>query len=286
MLARRFAYLRPVAVAAVTAAVVMVVRVPPADARPPVIDIPTLSLGDTDHDGFGSELARPRSAVCERLVALSDRLGETYAGYRLRTSLLAQNCPLTSGRRIGHVWSWPWQALLATPVVTAAIATAPASETDDFLPPRVRHESGAWQIRCGRAGPRERCALTRGGATGAALHAHFIIDRIAGKSSVVFRLLAPPMPEKTAAARIDLARQQPLRVAVAACSPRGCLAEASPAVSARLLDALWDGTPLSVWFEGGTEPPPTTARARIIAADGFRDAFRHLLQLDRDDRHR
>lgn len=286
MLARRYVNLRPVAVAAVAAAAVIAIRVPPADARPPDVAAPMLSLGDKDSDSLGSELARPRSAVCERLVALSARLGETYAGYRLRTSLLAQNCPLTSGRRIGQFWSWPWQALLATPVVTAAIAPAPASETDDFLPPRVRFESGAWQIRCGRAGPRERCALTRGAATGTSLHAHFVIDHIAGKSAVVFRLLAPAAPEKTTAVRIDLARQHSVRVAVAACSPRGCLAEASPAISARLLDALWDGTPLSLWLEGGPETASTTARARTIAADGFRDAFRHLQQLERDDRHR
>lgn len=251
-----------------------------AEARSvnPVYRAPIIPGGD--HFSLGIANPPMASTVCERIGALADRLGETYAGHRMRAALVEQKCPLTHAASAGKVWDWPWRAFDSTAVASATEDIVVGN--DELLPPELRRETGAWQIRCGQAATRERCALTRReGDQTTRMVAHFIVDRVAGKSAVLFRLFTPRPFGTPSAAVIELP-EGPVRIPFATCSLRGCILEASPAQSSIILGRLWDNRRLEVRFDAASKAEASSAGE--LVAIGFRDGFKELLRLDREDR--
>jgi invasion protein IalB len=119
---------------------------------------PPMRLGVTDAAPRRTDLARLQTPQnnCRKWRRIAERLGETFAGLRLRQSVVDRAClfaatelaSVTGGTNgadtsFDHLWAWPW--------ADGAI--------DPSLPPRLHTTHGDWHIRCGQAGRRERCAL-------------------------------------------------------------------------------------------------------------------------------
>jgi invasion protein IalB len=114
-----------------------------------------MRLGVTDPAPRRPELARQQTpqSNCKKWRRIAERLGETYAGLRLRQAVVDRAClfadielasaPAAAESGSDRVWAWPW--------ADGAI--------DPSLPPRLHANYGDWSIRCGLAGRRERCAL-------------------------------------------------------------------------------------------------------------------------------
>lgn len=81
---------------------------------------------------------------CRRWKTVAGKLGETYAGQRLRETVVARACALSGNEtQDDEPWQWPWRD-----------GTIRAE-----LPPRLHGSIGEWVIRCGKAGRRQRCAM-------------------------------------------------------------------------------------------------------------------------------
>lgn len=210
---------------------------------------------------------RSQSESCRRWRVIASRLGETYAGHRLRETVVARTCALTgldSGE--DELWQWPWRH--------GDIRAEP--------PPRLHGSIGAWVIRCGKAGKRHRCAMLHdmaaafGNPTRAV--AHFVIDTIGGRESVVMRVQVPGA---------DLSRDR-LEITVGAkrtsktflvCGKPGCLMEADVRLSSDAANLLWDGAPISATLlrDGRMET------SWFISGLGFRGALNELARLRREE---
>jgi invasion protein IalB len=234
----------------------------------------------------GVSAPEPRGEIhgCGKWRALARRLGETYAGMRLRRAVVERACAFSDdGGEAETVWSWPWRD----------------GGMDPAPPPRLHATFGAWTIRCGAAGRRERCALMHAPATGpvpadgapvdlAAVATHFVIDTIAGEQRVLWRVqlhggmardyVLPPLRERSAAVTFRLGARS-FGEAFDWCGPAGCVMEAGPRASADLATRLWDGQPVHLLVE----PPGRSARTVEIPALGFRAALGELGRLKRQE---
>ncbi|MEQ1612354.1 MAG: hypothetical protein ABL904_06345 [Hyphomicrobiaceae bacterium] len=224
---------------------------------------------------------------CGKWRRIADRLGETYAGIRLRKSVVARTCAFADQAAAEEtVWAWPWAA----------------TEIDGELPPRLHQEHQAWTIRCGQAGRRERCALIHEMAAniqpgnGAADHSriisHFVIDEIGGKERVLWRVFAERteahwfepggrMTSLGPAANVVRARAGAIMVRKTFddCGRRGCQMEAEVGVGARIASRLWDGGNIKI----DLRPAPGIVFNQIIPAAGFRRGLIELSRLKRQE---
>jgi hypothetical protein len=172
---------------------VMVLYPGPANAASPAVPTNATRLdggaGSVAAGSIGSlrlhdlpPLGQRRSARCRRWQDVAASLGETFAGYALRTSLRRTQCALASQEVVEpEFWDWPWR----TPSRIS-------------VPPHAHRDFDAWAIRCGGGAMRHRCALLlRDPATSSVAHemsaamvtAHFVIDRVAGREVLLWRLI-------------------------------------------------------------------------------------------------
>lgn len=260
---------------------------PSAFTAPPA---PMMRLGGRERararedDGLGTERRAPRD--CRKLKALAGQLGETFAGHRLRSTLLDRSCGLHQVEtHSDDVWSWPWRS--------------PAA---DDLPPTSAGRFGAWEVRCGNAGRRQRCALVHVlGADGdpnqglVRVSTHFIMDALAGRESVVWRVVvaAGTRPERGSASprggtgESDAAARAvtfvhgdgEVRVAFAMCRDGACIMEASPRHASDVVGRLADGSPIEIKLTGESGERTSI----ILPATGFRSGFNALGRLRREE---
>lgn len=208
--------------------------------------------------------ARIAERPCAQWHRLVSRLGETFAGYRLRQSITAGVCEMAS--RGPRHWSWPWSV------------DDPAAE----LPPRIAARHADWEIRCSDGpGPGRCAAVLDPGAGRDRWHTHFVVDTVAGRDTVLWRLFihnrgSPSQP---------MASGQRLRfghrvMAATACTPAGCFIEMpvthSEAAALRL--AAGEALQVSVQTAGGEQ-------SFTLSAPGFRLALDRLLHPGGTERH-
>jgi invasion protein IalB len=278
-----------------------------------------MRLGVTDAAPRRGELARQQTPQnnCRKWRRIAERLGETFAGIRLRQSVVDRAClfaatelaSITGGiggaeTSFDHLWSWPW--------ADGAI--------DPALPPRLHATHGDWSIRCGQAGRRERCALiletvahradaaTGRASFGAEANApaavsqaanvvtHFVIDTIGGYSHVVWRVFVERgdaswfarTVDPADAASADLSRNDLVRFSSGSitgakrfdgCSSAGCLMEADMTTSSRLATQLWEGNSGEI----SIAPAVGIAMTAKISAYGLRTGLAELARLKRSE---
>lgn len=224
--------------------------------------------------------ARPLSN-CKRWWAAASRLGETYAGHLLRQTVIRRECRFLEADRAEETWDWPWASLSGGRV----------------LPPRLHAALGEWEIRCGAAGTRRRCALLHKSPMGAdqvldlpdqAIVTHFVIDAVGGRESLLWRMFVPQASDTLAPAppkrhsngavryRLDEAeRTEPFP----ACTATGCLMEANIRHAADVATRLWDGQPLHLHIRLRSDPPLDLT----LPAAGFRAGLKELVRLRREE---
>lgn len=221
----------------------------------------------------------PRRSTCDRLKSLVGKLGETFAGYRLRQSWSVRVCAMTHHAFDDGIWSWPWGATVP------ALSVESSDGLAHTLPPRLHRTIGAWDIRCGRVGTRQRCALIRAdvlrgadGADGGRVVSHFVIDAVAGREIVLWRVFV----EQALTGGDALSLLLPGRVVrepFDQCMSSGCLMEAEVAVSADVATQLWQGQ--GIEFRVAM---PSGAAVVILPPLGFREGLGELTRLRREDR--
>ena len=236
------------------------------------------------------ETARPAKAArrqtagneCRKWRSLASRLGETYAGVRLRRTMVERACAFAEPDAVEEaVWSWPWRD---------------GGEIDPALPPKLHLRSGAWTIRCGLAGRRERCAaiyetkVAVAGPSGSEIvpvTTHFVIDTIVGEQRVLWRVLGPWSVDWKAAGRepglrpASLVRvglgPTPREAPYASCTSAGCLMEANVRLSAEVATHLWEGRTPTI----AMTPRPDVLLELTLPARGFRAALGELSRMKR-----
>lgn len=226
-----------------------------------------------------------QALMCLRWRRVADRLGETFAGERLRRTVVAEACArsgLNETRRPG--WTWPWRA----------------GGLDPALPPHLHGRYGDWSIRCGGNGHGERCALINeasvnieplhGGATRIGLVSHVVIDAVGGEERLLWRVfverpeaswfaIAPsavPTPGHSAAVRLDLGGDV-VEKAFDACSATGCMMESGLAAGSRIAARLGQGHPIGI----AVATIPGLVLRQSMPAAGFREGLRELTNLKR-----
>lgn len=229
-------------------------------------------------------VTRPKAASdCRRWRRFAATLGETYAGAKIRNTVVQRACTFAEPDKLpdAGIWAWPWRN----------------GEIDPTLPPRVHMRSGAWTIRCGMAGPRERCALIHearvhvGGPDSTEtvpVTTHFVIDNIVGEQRVLWRVLGPwsldwrvhrrepgARPASQVEVRLGAQRRD---VPFANCGQVGCLMEANVIVSAEAATYLWEGHSIGIKLA----PRPDQTIELGLPARGFRAA---LVELGRLKQH-
>lgn len=220
------------------------------------------------------DLGRRSGATCQRWRRLAARLGETYAGHQLRAAVAARQCAFAEDRGDEDVWGWPWRH--------------PDVRAD--LPPLRHGRYGAWEIRC-EAGRRRRCALALETvmadsldpeARSLRLVAHVVIDSVAGRESVLWRVhvtKAVAIPEAAGGVSWQMADRHASE-SFDACGRSGCLAEADPRQSAEVATWLWSGRPLPVALGRGADGTDMTS---VLPAHGFRAGLSELIRLRRQE---
>jgi hypothetical protein len=241
-------------------------------------------------DGSASGLHVARSD-CHRWRAAAATLGETYAGHLLRETVVQRQCRSLEADRGDEAWDWPWASL----------------QEGRTLPPRLHAAQGEWEIRCGNAGGRRRCALLNRSPVPPdetlepgddAIITHFVIDMIAGRETLLWRLFVPTAPFITAAAaglidagathkgigqrkgevryRLEDAERTEL---FPACTAAGCLMESGPRTAGDVATRLWEGRSIDVRISLTTAP----AVALTLPSAGFRAGLKELVRLRREE---
>jgi invasion protein IalB len=225
---------------------------------------------------------------CGKWRRIADRLGETYAGVRLRQSVVTRVCAFADlSPTEKAVWSWPWGR----------------GDIDAELPPRLHGTFGAWTIRCDAAGNRERCALIHSGLAqltpplpkldSVRVITHFVIDDIGGQEKLLWRVFVerarPQWFVNATASRLQRAANpgvlaQAGATAIAkpfdSCSRLGCLMEAEVDTGGSVATRLAEGVPLQL----DVQPLSGYALSQTVSADGFQAGLGALSQLKRQER--
>ncbi len=238
-----------------------------------------------------------RMGQCQKWRAMSYQLGETFAGHALRESVLKRICLGIGNEHHDDIWDWPWSGVAS----------------GRLLPPRAHRSIGAWQIRCGLGSNRHRCALLHrtsmpGAEPGAAAQiivAHFVIDMVAGRESVLWRVFVPQMQNNerdTRDARIETRADAPATVMSArerpslayqigeqeladkfsTCAAGGCMMEANLRHAGVVMSGLWDGLAVRLRL-------PDQAGGEYVVrvpARGFRAGLAELIRLRREELRR
>lgn len=220
-----------------------------------------IAASDLRHGALGSVTLDAN--VCRKIRSVAARFGESWAGYRVQQMLSNRACGGAFEENAEHFWSWPWR---------------PGTSAID-VPPRLMGSIGDWELRCGYAGPRMRCALLHQASipeSADRIVTHFVISSVAGRETVLWRISAPrPVADvgreigvragdHAAATRFDI------------CFVQSCVSEGAGQDAAAVLDALWTGQAIS--FDLG-------ARGEVaVPASGFREAFRELIRLRHEER--
>ena len=237
------------------------------EQAPPVSVAPVL--------GKSNSVGRSAVTSCERWRVLAGRLGETHAGHKLRHLLSTRLCALTEDKSTEEVWAWPWRF----------------SDVRADLPPQHHGKFGAWDIRCDQAGERRRCALSLETVVAAGIDpesrpirivSHVVIDAVAGRESVLWRVHVPRSAGGVAAEAgisVELAGRN-VAESFDACGPRGCMTEAEPVVGAEVASALWQGRSITIRLVGGGEREPESG---MLPAHGFRAGLKELIRLRRHE---
>jgi invasion protein IalB len=240
-----------------------------------------MRLGVAPPTASGGDRATGRRAErlsCRRLRAMADQLGETFAGERLRQTVVARRCALENQEARGSTWRWPWGE----------------GGLDGRLPALMRGTYGAWSVHCARVGRYERCALAHEGALTVAgpaadagdgegpgslsepvrFSSHFVIASIAGHERLLWRVfVADPGGRRpgTAWALSAVTGGQLIREPFDVCGPAGCLMEAEIRSSTSAASALIDGGMLRLEIARAGLPalvglvPPEGARRGLAA---------------------
>lgn len=219
---------------------------------------------------------------CRKWRHIASRLGETYAGVRLRQSVVERVCAFADQATdpLGAIWAWPWS--------TGGLAGE--------LPPRLRGSFGRWTINCGAQGRRERCALLHEGFANAGLAAadserirvitHFVIDDVGGQERILWRVFVE-RPDNRWYASGTGAEGVPTNVIryrmgsdmlskrFDGCSVSGCLMEAEIGMASKVATGLWDGRPLDL----DVRPTPGVLMVWQVPANGFKAGLRELNRL-------
>lgn len=234
--------------------------------RRPLLQLAAVTSGVPDAE---RPPQRSQSESCRRWRVIASRLGETYAGHRLRETVVARTCALT-GWDAGddELWQWPWRQgnIRAEPL------------------PRLHGSIGAWVIRCGKAGQRQRCAmlhdLASAPANGASLKivSHFVIDTIGGRESVIWRVQVSGTDAVRDRLEIATAGKRTAK-AFLACSKPGCLMEADVRLSTEAANLLWENSPLTLTLVRDDKP----ALVWQLPGHGFRGALSELARLRREE---
>jgi invasion protein IalB len=226
---------------------------------------------------------------CNKWRRIADRLGETYAGVRLRRSVVERVCALADQKPSDDtVWSWPWRR----------------GDIDADLPPRLHGTFETWTIRCAAVGVRERCALiheglatrssTSTGPDGAArLITHFVIDDIGGQERLLWRVFVERAQPDWFANPAGWRPKRGARRGVSAvvgtfaitepfgqCGRGGCLMEAEVSAGAKVAARLTEGADLRI----DVQPLPSHGITRAVPAVGFAAGLKELVQLKRQER--
>lgn len=223
----------------------------------------------------GGRIGRSVPGDCRRWREIANGLGETYAGWRFRKTILPRACGKEiESRPDAVVWRWPWRE----------------EEPGADLPPQLHARFGAWEIRCERAGRRQRCALaTRArligrssGLDGSELHerltVHFVIDRIGGRELMLLRVHATGTTWTTRKVRLRLGERL-FSEAFDQCGKLGCVAESSTQRSTRAANWLWDGEAIRLRLIGADG----RRQGVRLSAAGFRAGFVELVRLRREE---
>jgi invasion protein IalB len=224
--------------------------------------------GDEPADGLRLGALRPVAAdarLCRNLYSVAARFGESWAGHRVRQMLSTRACVSWHEEPTEAVWAWPWR---------------PAANDVD-VPPRLIGTMARWEVRCGDAGPRQRCAL---------LHhvdvpnhegkivTHFVITTIAGRESVLWRIVAP-RGVVDAGSQIEIvAGAHAAHARFDICLAQSCVLEADMRDATAALDALWSGHGVNVQI--GSAPGIEIT----IPGMGFRAGLKELTRLRREER--
>lgn len=225
--------------------------------------------------GGPGDVIRIVTTGCERWRSLAARLGETHAGHKLRVLLASRPCAVSEERAVEAVWSWPWR-----------FGDVPAE-----LPPQRHGSYGAWEIRCGEAGERRRCALLLETGLAAGVDpetrpvrvvSHVVIATVAGRESILWRVHVARRVSAGAGdggVSVELPGRKVLE-AFDACGNHGCMAEAEPAVGAEVASTLWLGRPITITLGGAGDREPETG---MLPAHGFRAGLKELIRLRRQE---
>lgn len=235
-----------------------------------------------------------RMGQCHKWRAMSHQLGETFAGHALRESVLKRVCLGIGNERHDDIWDWPWSGVAS----------------GRLLPPRTHRSMGAWQIRCGLGSKRQRCALlhratmpgAQPGDAASVVVAHFVIDMVAGRESVLWRVFVPQMDadaRDTRDARIEAraeasatamsARERPsltyqigeheLADKFSTCAAAGCMMEANLRHAGVVVSGLWDGHAVRLRLPAQTNGEQVVR----VPARGFRAGLAELMRLRREE---
>ena len=240
---------------------------------------------------------------CRKWQSMALLLGETYAGYTLRHGVLDRLCGDLGDKRLEDSWDWPWSGFAS----------------GRMAPPRMVRSIEAWDIRCGKAGARQRCTMLHSEPVPAsdippsnnhAVSSHFVIDMVAGRESVLWRVFVPaelldiaaskqttagslvPASDTAAAPTSARAFKGGIRYQIGTvehverfskCAAAGCIMEANLLHAGEVATSLWDGNdvPLTI-----VQPPGQTSSrdaAIILPAHGFRAGLAELVRRRRDE---
>ena len=223
---------------------------------------------------------------CRKWQSMAIQLGETFAGYTLRHTVLQRVCGDLGDGRIEESWDWPW----------AGFASG------RMAPPRMLRTIEAWDIRCGRAGARQRCAMLHEEPAASATPAivtHFVIDLVAGRESVLWRVFVatdggdvrpnasqagqPEMLPARASTRTIRYRLGETEYAerFSKCVAAGCIMEANLVRAGQVATRLWDGNDVML----AITPASGDVVELSLPARGFRAAFAELVRQRRDEFH-
>ncbi|MFV0299026.1 MAG: hypothetical protein ACK5JT_23220 [Hyphomicrobiaceae bacterium] len=245
-----------------------------------------------------------KNEKCRRWLTAIESLGETFAGYELRRAVRKRHCASVNGDDLPVGWTWPWHTIA----------------TGFELPPVLYRSYKSWTIRCGTGENRDRCALLSDGRLtriherpqpqGAQVlpSIHFVIDRVAGREMLLWRLYvpmrtaarssvadtpagaaspqgaSPAAHQGTATVRVRFGRRK-FKRHFTVCNADGCLLELNGRMAGALATRLADGLPEFLVVETGDK-----RQIRIVvAANGFRGALAELGRLrhaERRDRSR
>lgn len=261
-------------VVALASGLVLATGVIAATRATPSIDatIPA-ALGDP----VAQDMARLRARKCQRLETLAAQLGETFAGFRLRETIITRQCigaetvrAADAGAvRTGEAtWSWPWAN-----GGSRTLADDPSDAATSLAPRRVGGH-GAWEVRCASNG---RCAIAQDvtlndRGTDHRASVHFVMTNLARRDRLLFRIAIDRGSDATVTGVRFVSDEAGATRPFDQCVRRQCLVEAALAEGETLASALWRG-------EAGhlALVTPGADMALILDAKGFRAALDELM---------